>query len=163
MRWQEFFNFLDLSLTWGLNRMRLQSIYRAIVEPILMYNYFVWSGALRSPKIKRMLSSTQRKIALLITKGFRTASTESLLLLWLQHHHLPAAMEETTSHHLPEHPPWSTNSMVIVNVVPKKPPLSLSPTDSSTVRAYTDGSVLGRDQVGFAQVIADCSGEIHTF
>ena len=53
--------------------------------------------------------------------------------------------------------------MVSVKAVPKNPPLNLSPTDSSTVRAYTDGSVLGRNQAGFALVIADCSGEIHTF
>jgi ribonuclease HI len=187
-----------LSLTWGLNRMRLQSIYRAIVEPILLYNCSVWSGALKSPKIKRMLRSTQRKMALLITKSFRTASTESLLILagllpidyrvreiaslrllehnnqpfcpssksmvhkWLFHHHLPAAIEKTISHHLPEHPPWLIDSMISVNAVPKSPPLNLSPTDSSTVRAYTDGSVLGRNQAGYALVIADSSGEIHT-
>jgi ribonuclease HI len=187
-----------LSLTWGLNRMRLQSIYRAIVEPILLYNCSVWASALKSPKVKKMLRSTQRKMALLITKSFRTASTESLLLLagllpidyrvreiaslrllehsnqpfcpssksmihkWLQLHHLPNVIEKTLSHHLPEHPPWLIDSTVSVNAVPKNPPLNLTPTDSSTVRAYTDGSVLGRNQAGFALVIADCSGEIHT-
>ena len=180
-----------LSLTWGLNRMRLQSIFRAVVEPILLYYCSVWSSALKSPKIKKMLQSTQRKMALLITKSFRTASTEALLLLagllpidyrvreiaslrflehsnqpfcpssksiiqkWLQHHHLPAAIEKTISHHLPEHLPWLIESMVSVNAVSKNPPLNLSPTDSSTVRAYTDGSVLGRNQASFALVIAD--------
>jgi hypothetical protein len=70
-----------LSLTSGLNRFRLQSVYKAIVEPVLLYNCSVWAGALAGKLFRKSLRSTQRKMAQLITKTFRTAPTEATLIL----------------------------------------------------------------------------------
>ena len=70
-----------LALTWGLNRKRLATIYRAAIEPILLYCCSVWAAAAQRKKLKQKLRGTQRKMAQLITRTFRTSSTEALLVL----------------------------------------------------------------------------------
>jgi ribonuclease HI len=184
-----------LSLTSGLNRFRLQSVYKAIVEPVLLYNCSVWAGALAGKLFRKSLRSTQRKMAQLITKTFRTAPTEATLILsgllpidyriieisalrcleyessafcpsaktlinkWLETHERPARMESINSFHLSKNPPWSYVASTVIKKVPKQPLLPLAPTDLCTVRAYTDGSVIGNGS-GFAAVFVNRSGEM---
>ena len=70
-----------LRKSWGFDRERLLFLYRSVVEPILLYGVGVWAGALRSQKIVKSLRSFQRSITLLATRAFKTAPTDSLLLL----------------------------------------------------------------------------------
>jgi hypothetical protein len=70
-----------LSLTWGLNRKRLIIIYRVSIEPIVLCCCSVVATAAQRKKLKQKLRGTQRKMAQLITRTFRSSSTEALLVL----------------------------------------------------------------------------------
>ena len=71
----------SVSLTWGLSNIRLSALYYAAIEPIILYCSSVWAAASTSKKNKRLLRSSQRKMAQMLTKTFRTSSTEAILVL----------------------------------------------------------------------------------
>ena len=65
-----------LSLTWGLNRSRLQYLYKLIVEPTILYGCPVWAARTSYKVVTKNLRSFQGKYAILILRAFRTTQTE---------------------------------------------------------------------------------------
>jgi hypothetical protein len=65
-----------LSLTWGLNRSRLQYLYKLIVEPTILYGCPVWVARTSYKVVTKNLRSFQGKYAILILRAFRTTQTE---------------------------------------------------------------------------------------
>ena len=70
-----------LRRSWGYDRERLLFLYNSVVEPILFYGVSVWVGAFLSKRVINKIRSFQRSITLLATRAFKTAPTNSLLLL----------------------------------------------------------------------------------
>jgi hypothetical protein len=68
-------------LNWGLNRARLITLYKAVIEPALLYGCPVWAVALRRKKTLNDLRGAQRKMTRCITRTFRISSTKSLLAI----------------------------------------------------------------------------------
>jgi hypothetical protein len=137
-------------------------------------------------------------MAQLITRTFRTASTDALLVLsgltpidyriqeiaalraieYAEHSfcpssrafascHLkalpaPGGIDRPFSHHSSSLPPWLSSRLPEIIKVPKTPILPLSPALPGIIRAYTNGSVFGSAQVGFAVVFADHTGPVAT-
>jgi hypothetical protein len=59
----------------------LRFLFTTAVEPILAYGCAIWVSALKRKAIVKQLRSFQRTGGLLLTKSFKTASTESIILL----------------------------------------------------------------------------------
>ncbi len=70
-----------LRLTWGFDKNRLRFLYQAAIEPIVSYNCAVWISVLRTKNGKRKARSFQRQISLLLTKAFKSAPNDALLVL----------------------------------------------------------------------------------
>ena len=66
--------------SWGFDKKRLRFLYSAVVEPIITYGCAVWASFLRTEKGIKRIKSFQRVITLLVTKCFKTASAELLLV-----------------------------------------------------------------------------------
>ncbi|XP_067120140.1 uncharacterized protein [Centruroides vittatus] len=66
---------------WGLNHQNSRTIYKGAVEPILTYGCEVWGHAVAKTHIRRKLLSAQRTSAIAITKSYRTAPTDALLVI----------------------------------------------------------------------------------
>lgn len=66
---------------WGLGTKAIRTIYTAAVEPILTYGAAVWHYSVNKRYIKRKLLSAQRMAAISICKAYRTAPTNTLLIL----------------------------------------------------------------------------------
>jgi hypothetical protein len=45
------------SLTWGLNRVRLQILYKLIVEPTILYGCSIWAKRATLKSTKKILCS----------------------------------------------------------------------------------------------------------
>jgi len=71
----------SVSLTWGLNNIRLSALYYAAIEPIILYCSSVWAASANTKKNKKLLRNSQRKMTQMLTKTFRTSSTEVILVL----------------------------------------------------------------------------------
>ena len=67
--------------TWGLNGSNIKTIYKNAIEPLLLYGSSVFPEAFNNFKIKKKLLSVQRGFALRIIKGYRTISTDCVLVL----------------------------------------------------------------------------------
>ena len=83
---QNIFNLRRLSkLTWGSSSQILSHLYRAIVEPMLLYGCFLWAPAVRRQTSVTKLRSVQRLMATTKIRSFRTISTNSSLIIgnWL--------------------------------------------------------------------------------
>ena len=67
--------------SWGSDHNKLRFLYTTAVEPILTYGCAIWVSALKRKAMVKQLRSFQRTVGLLLTKSFKTASTESIILL----------------------------------------------------------------------------------
>jgi hypothetical protein len=67
--------------SWGSDHNKLRFLYSSAVEPILTYGCAIWVSALNRKSIVKQLRSFQRTVGLLLTRSFKTASTESIILL----------------------------------------------------------------------------------
>jgi hypothetical protein len=70
-----------LRQSFGFDCMRLRSLYLSNVEPILSYGCSVWLSILKTQAGMKTLRSFQRFAARLFTRSFKTAPTDSLLVL----------------------------------------------------------------------------------
>jgi hypothetical protein len=70
-----------LRLAFGFDATRLGFLYSSTVEPILTYGCSVWASFLRTKAGVKKIRSFQRFICRTITSSFKTAPTESLILL----------------------------------------------------------------------------------
>lgn len=66
--------------TWGLGSETLSLIYKAAIEPIVLYCSPIWAEKLNKTKIKKF-RKMQRLIAMRITKAYRTISYESVIVI----------------------------------------------------------------------------------
>ncbi|XP_067132599.1 uncharacterized protein [Centruroides vittatus] len=66
---------------WGLNYRSGRLIYRAAIEPAILYRVQVWGESANKVETKRKLRSIQRKFMINICKAYRTAPTDALLVL----------------------------------------------------------------------------------
>ncbi|XP_023231127.1 uncharacterized protein LOC111631159 [Centruroides sculpturatus] len=69
------------SKTWGLNYTNTKFIYKAAVEPALLYAVQVWHEALNNVHMRRKLTSIQRKYLIKINRAYNTAPTSALQVL----------------------------------------------------------------------------------
>jgi len=70
-----------LRRTWGLNTQTLKKLYKSIVVPKLLYGVSVWSSCLTKRWCINKLRSTQYHIVKSITRSYKTAHKESLLII----------------------------------------------------------------------------------
>jgi hypothetical protein len=70
-----------LSLTWGLNRARLLTLYKLIIEPTILYGCSIWAKRATLKSTKKILRGAQRRYAIQMLRTFRTTHTESLLIM----------------------------------------------------------------------------------
>ncbi len=70
-----------LSLTWGLDTLKLIKLYDTTVIPAFLYGCSVWAGALKSKALTKKLRSIQRTFLRYITRSFKSVSTAALITL----------------------------------------------------------------------------------
>ncbi|XP_045032638.1 uncharacterized protein LOC123474490, partial [Daphnia magna] len=70
-----------LRQSFGYDRKRLRFLYSSTVEPIFTYGCSVWASVLRTKAGSKKIRSFQRLICRMITCSFKTAPTESLIIL----------------------------------------------------------------------------------
>ncbi|CAH2084373.1 unnamed protein product [Euphydryas editha] len=68
-------------LSWGLHPEVIRIIYRAVVEPVILYAASVWAPAVDKLGIRKKLNGVQRGFALKLCRAYRTVSLNSALLL----------------------------------------------------------------------------------
>ena len=68
-------------LTWGLNHKALQTIYKGVILPLLLYGALVWAKAMKYEHNRFKYIRVQRLINIKIAKAFRTTSSEALYIL----------------------------------------------------------------------------------
>ncbi|XP_067130869.1 uncharacterized protein [Centruroides vittatus] len=66
---------------WGYDSKACRLLYTAVIEPMITYGCEIWGEAVTKTRIKRKLLSAQRKSAISITKSYRTAPTDSTLVI----------------------------------------------------------------------------------
>ncbi|XP_067129342.1 uncharacterized protein [Centruroides vittatus] len=67
--------------TWGLDSRNTKLIYLQAIEPAILYGVQAWFEALGNKHVQKKLLSTQRKSAIRISKSYRTAPTDAILLI----------------------------------------------------------------------------------
>jgi hypothetical protein len=70
-----------LRATWGGDAHRLRFLIAATVEPIVLYGCSVWASFLNTKCGVKKLRAYQRSISISITKSFKTAPTNPLLVI----------------------------------------------------------------------------------
>ena len=70
-----------LSSTWGLSSSRLKKLYSSSVEPTLLYGCSLWCPVIDKVRSISILKSTQRLMALVILRAFKSTSAEACLAL----------------------------------------------------------------------------------
>lgn len=70
-----------LRQSFGYDRKRLRFLYSSTVEPIFTYGCSVWASVLRTKAGIKKIRSFQQLICRMITRSFKTAPTESLIIL----------------------------------------------------------------------------------
>ena len=68
-------------LKWGLSSFAARTIYKGVIEPIILYASSSWKTALNKKTVRTKLASIQRLMALKVIRGFRTISTDAALIL----------------------------------------------------------------------------------
>ena len=68
-------------LTWGLHHETLQTIYKGVILPLLLYGASVWAEAMRFKFNRLKYSRVQRLMNIKIAKAFRTTSSKALCIL----------------------------------------------------------------------------------
>lgn len=67
--------------TWGLSGTRLGALYKALVEPSLLYCCSVWASAIKTKHNRKKLRQIERQFNILISKSFKTADSGALSVL----------------------------------------------------------------------------------
>ena len=70
-----------MRLTWGLDTLKLKTLYTSTVIPTLLYGCSVWAGALKSKKTMLKLRSIQRIFLRYITRSYKSVSTLALSVI----------------------------------------------------------------------------------
>jgi hypothetical protein len=70
-----------LRATWGADAHRLRFLIAATVDPIVLYGCSVWASFLNTKCGVKKLRAYQRSISISITKSFKTAPTDALLVI----------------------------------------------------------------------------------
>jgi hypothetical protein len=70
-----------LRATWGADAHRLRFLIAAAVDPIVLYGCSVWASFLNTKCGVRKLRAFQRSISISITKSFKSAPTDALLVI----------------------------------------------------------------------------------
>jgi ribonuclease HI len=70
-----------LSATWGLSASRLKKLYASSIEPTLLYGCSLWCPVIDRARSISLLRSTQRLMALVILRSFKSTSTEACFAL----------------------------------------------------------------------------------
>jgi ribonuclease HI len=68
-------------LTWGLNHEALQTIYKGVILPLLLYGAPVWADAMKFEYNRLKYTRVQRLMNIKIAKAFHTTSSEALCIL----------------------------------------------------------------------------------
>ncbi|XP_045458461.1 uncharacterized protein LOC123668812 [Melitaea cinxia] len=68
-------------VSWGLHPEVIRTIYRAVVEPVILYAAAVWAPAVDKLGIRKQLNVVQRGFAQKLCRAYRTTSLNSALLL----------------------------------------------------------------------------------
>ena len=75
-----------LGLIWGLNQPRLETLYLAVIEPVLLYGCSLWCSASRSKRARTKLRSVQGLYNIMLVRALSSTSSISLNL---QTKHIP--------------------------------------------------------------------------
>jgi len=70
-----------LSSTWGLSASRLKKLYSSSIEPTMLYGCSIWCPVIERVRSIRALRSTQRLMALVILRAFKSTSAEACFAL----------------------------------------------------------------------------------
>jgi ribonuclease HI len=70
-----------LSSSWGLAKSRWKKLYTSTIEPMLLYGCSIWCPVIVQVRAAAILRSTQRQIALMMLRAFKSTSTEACLVL----------------------------------------------------------------------------------
>ncbi|XP_045451643.1 uncharacterized protein LOC123660631 [Melitaea cinxia] len=68
-------------VSWGLHPEVIRTIYRAVVEPVILYAAAVWAPAVDKLGVRKRLNAVQRGFAQKLCRAYRTTSLNSALLL----------------------------------------------------------------------------------
>jgi hypothetical protein len=67
---------------WGLDLEKVMFLYKACVQPMLLYGAEIWGHRMEAVKTnKNLLLSSQRRILLRATRAYRTTSTSALMAI----------------------------------------------------------------------------------
>jgi hypothetical protein len=70
-----------LRLTWGIDTVKLLTLYKAIIFPKILYGVSVWCHSTLKKYVTKNLLSVQRTMLELITRSFKSVPTTSMLIL----------------------------------------------------------------------------------
>ena len=70
-----------LRLTWGIDTVKLLTLYKAIIIPKILYGVSVWCHSTLKIYVTKNLLSVQRTMLKLITRSFKSVPTTSMLIL----------------------------------------------------------------------------------
>ena len=70
-----------LRLTWGVDTVKLPTIYKAIIIPKILYGVSVWCHSTLKKCVTKNLMAVQRTMLKLITRSFKSVPTTSMLIL----------------------------------------------------------------------------------
>ena len=68
-------------LNWGIDGRILNTLYKSIVEPFLLYGSPIWIGATNKKWCIKKLRSVQRFMAMTTIRAYRTVSTNTALVI----------------------------------------------------------------------------------
>jgi len=68
-------------LSWGLNYAALETIYKGVTLPLLLYGAPVWINAINKASYKMKITRVQRLINIRLARAYRTVSNEPLCIL----------------------------------------------------------------------------------
>lgn len=67
--------------TWGLRDKYLMTLYKGVLEPIMLYGYQLWGDCCEAVRNKKTLISTQRLAAVRILRAYKTTNTYTAIYL----------------------------------------------------------------------------------
>ena len=70
-----------LRLTWGIDTVKLLTLYKAIIIPKILYGVSVWCHSTLKKYVTKNLMAVQRTMLKLITRSFKSVPTTSMLIL----------------------------------------------------------------------------------
>jgi len=70
-----------LGRTWGLNRHRLKTLYKAVAEPLLLYACSVWSPIILTKRGLKRIRAVERSFNIMMSRSFKTTGASSLSII----------------------------------------------------------------------------------